>query len=77
MMDVRASRGVGLQSMTTQVRAILQSFDMLPEVEKRELATEIIRRSQALDVLPLTDEQLVGAAEEVFLTLDRREADDA
>ena len=63
--------------MTTQVRNILESFDMLPEVDKRELASEIIRRSQSLDVLSLTDEQLVGAAEETFLELDRREANDA
>ena len=63
--------------MTTQVRNILESFDMLPEVDKRELASEIIRRSQSLDVPPLTDEQLVGAAEETFLELDRREANDA
>ena len=63
--------------MTTQVRTILESFDMLPEVDKRELVTEIIRRSQLLDTLPLTDEQLVGAAEKTFLELDRREVNDA
>jgi len=63
--------------MTTQVRTILESFDMLPEVEKRELATEILRRSVMLDVPPLTDQELVVAAEETFLELDRREARDA
>jgi hypothetical protein len=64
-------------AMTTQVRTILESFDMLPEVEKRELATEILRRSVMLDVPPLTDQELVVAAEETFLELDRREARDA
>ena len=63
--------------MTTQVRNILESFDMLPEVDKRELAAEILRRSQMFDASPLTDEQLVGAAEETFLELDRREAEHA
>ena len=63
--------------MTTQVRNILESFDTLPEVDKRELATEIIRRSVLLDSPPMTDPQLVSAAEETFLELDRREASDA
>jgi hypothetical protein len=63
--------------MTAQVQNILDSFDALSEAEKRELAAEIIRRSQTLDGPPLTDEQLVAAAEETFLELDRREATDA
>jgi hypothetical protein len=63
--------------MTSQVRTILDSFDMLSAADKRELAAEIIRRSQMLDGPPLTDEQLVGAAEETFLELDRRETTDA
>jgi hypothetical protein len=63
--------------MTTQVRNILESFDMLPEPDKRELASEIIKRSQRLDSPPLTDEQLIGAVEESFLELDRREARNA
>jgi hypothetical protein len=60
--------------MTAQVRDILQSFDMLPEIDKRDLAAEIIKRSLALAEPPLTDEQLVVAAEEIFLELDRSEA---
>ena len=63
--------------MTTQVRNILESFDMLPDVDKRELAAEILRRSQWLDTPSLTDEQLIGEAENTFLELDRREAHDA
>jgi hypothetical protein len=57
--------------MTGQVRNILDSFDMLPEADKRELAVEIIRRSLELNLPPLTDDELVGAAEETFLELDR------
>lgn len=59
--------------MTAQIRHILESFDVLPEMEKQELAAEILRRSQWLDMPALTDEQLVGAAEETFLELDHRE----
>ena len=59
--------------MTTQVRTLLDSFDLLPDPDKQELAAEIIRRSLTFSLPPLTDEQLVGAAEEIFQGLDRGE----
>jgi hypothetical protein len=63
--------------MTAQVQEMLHTFDLLPDGDKRELASEILRRTLMLDVPPLSDEQLVGAAEELFLQLDRSEAVDA
>ena len=63
--------------MTAQVQEMLHTFDLLPESDKRELASEILRRSLMLGVPALSDEQLVGAAEELFLQLDRSEAADA
>ena len=63
--------------MTAQVQDMLRTFDLLPDGDKRELASEILRRTLMLDVPPLSDEQLVGAAEEIFLQLDRSEAVDA
>jgi hypothetical protein len=62
--------------MTAQVQQMLHTFDLLPDGDKRELAGEILRRTLTLDVSPLSDEQLVGAAEELFLQLDRSEAAD-
>ena len=62
--------------MTTQVRELLHSFELLPDGDKRELAAEILRRSLTLDALPLSDEQFIMTAEEVFLQLDEREAKD-
>ena len=55
---------------------ILRSFDLLPDVEKQQVAAEIIRRSLQLTGPPLSDEQLVSAADELFLELDRNEAGD-
>ena len=63
--------------MTAQVQDMLNAFDLLPEGDKRDLASEILRRSLTLDVAVLSDEQLVGAAEELFLQLDHSEAADA
>ena len=63
--------------MTSEVQDILQSFELLCDAEKRELAAEIVRRSLNLDASPLSDEQLVFTAEERFLELDRNEAEAA
>jgi hypothetical protein len=35
--------------MSTSGQELLRSFDLLPEVEKREVASEIIRRAFSLD----------------------------
>lgn len=63
--------------MSTPAQEIIESFDRLPESEQREVATEILRRTLSLEVPPLSDDELVLSAEELFLELDRREAEDA
>ena len=67
---------IGGYNMSTSIQHILDSFDRLPEPEKRELAAEIIRRTAKLEFPALTDEELVLAAEELFLEFDKREAKD-
>jgi hypothetical protein len=63
--------------MTTQSQEILRSFELLPDIEKREVASEIIRRSLQLHSPPLSDEELTSLADELFLQLDRSETNDA
>ena len=63
--------------MTAAVHQILQSFDRLPESERLEAASEILRRTATLDFPPIEDKALVLAAEELFLKLDEQEAADA
>ena len=60
--------------MTASVKRILESFDELPETEKREVATAILRRALRFDTPPLTDEDLVAQADDLFRELDTREA---
>lgn len=62
--------------MTASVKRILESFDELPETEKREVATAILRRALRFDTPPLTDEDLVAQADDLFRELDTREASD-
>jgi hypothetical protein len=66
--------GLVLDTMTKSVEELLNSFEKLPEAEKRELASEIIKRSLGFDMPELSDESLLLAADEIFLQLDRDES---
>ena len=63
--------------MSASVKHILKSFDLLSEEEKKQVASEIIRRSLSFDLPPLSDKELVLSAEELFLELDRQESKDS
>lgn len=63
--------------MTTEAQNLLQSFDTLQEIDKMEVAAEIIRRSLTFDMPPLSDEQLCAAADDIFLEMDKEESKDA
>lgn len=61
--------------MTARVKALLAEIEKLTDREKIDLTTEIVRRSGHWEYPPLTDEELTLAAEEVFLRLDKEEAE--
>ena len=60
--------------MTTDIKEILNTFDLSPDNDKKDLASEILRRTVHFDFPPLTDEELIQSAEKLFLDLDRRES---
>ena len=57
-------------SIGTTVEEFLKSFDLLPEDERHRVAKEILLRSLKLESAPVTDEELVLNAEQVFLELE-------
>lgn len=59
--------------MTRTVKELLVTYDRLPEPEQREAASEILRRYRRIAVDPISDNELILAAEDLFLELDRRE----
>ena len=63
--------------MTVQSQDLLRAFDLLPENEKQEVVVELLKRSRTFESPSLSDEELVGAAEAIFLGLDRDEASNA
>lgn len=60
--------------MTAAVRSLLTHFEHLSEAEKRDAASEILRRARDWDSPPLSDDELTAIADETFIELDRREA---
>ena len=63
--------------MVTDIKEILNTFEHLSEDDKKNLASEILRRTVKFDFLPLADEDLIQSAEKLFLELDRRESQSA
>jgi hypothetical protein len=60
--------------MTPVVQDFLTTFDSLTNSERLDLASEIFKRTAYLDFPPLSDEDLVLNAEEIFLQLDEYES---
>lgn len=60
--------------MTALVQELLNTFERLTDSERLELLGEILKRTVDLDFPPLSNEDLVLNAEEIFLELDRQEA---
>ena len=60
--------------MMASIQEFLINFDRLPESERVEVALEILKRVVQFDVPPLSDEDLLLNAEELFLELDQQEA---
>lgn len=54
---------------------VLDSFERLPEVEKQQVAIEILRRTLSVEVPPLSEEALTLSAEAIFLSLDEAESE--
>lgn len=59
--------------MTAEAKHIIEDFGSLPDPAKREVLAELIRLSRHLDYPALTDDEMLSAADGVFLAYDRQE----
>jgi hypothetical protein len=62
--------------MSIAAEQLLKEFESLPDSDKHEVASEILRRVFKIDYTPLSDDELILNAEAVFLELDQREIRD-
>jgi hypothetical protein len=60
--------------MTALVQELLDIFDRLTDSERLDLLSEVLKRTVYIDFPPLSDEDFVLNAEELFLELDEQEA---
>ena len=63
--------------MTVAVQQFLDSFDTLPDVDKQQVAIEILRRVSLSIEGDVPEEALIGAADQLFLALDAEEGSHA
>ena len=61
--------------MTATGEHILEEFESLPDVEKREILSNLLRISRGIDYPEVSDGDLVGAADAIFLGYDEMEQD--
>ncbi len=60
--------------MSDTASQLLATFESLPEKEQHELLIAMLRRSSELPETLVSDDQLVGIADQLFETLDAEEA---
>ncbi len=62
--------------MTIAARQLLETFEALPANDQNAVALEILRRAAVAEFPAMNEADLVLAADQVFLDLDRREDQD-
>jgi len=61
--------------MTSSGKHIVDDFEALPDGEKREVLARILNISRNIEYPEVADEELVAAADQLFLEYDRRETE--
>ena len=61
--------------MTATGKHILEDFESLPDVEKREVLSNLLRISRGIDYPEVSDGELVAAADMIFLSYEEMEKD--
>ena len=60
--------------MTEAARHLIETFQTLPDLDKREVLAVLLREAVQKPYATPSDDELTAAADEVFQELDRREA---
>jgi hypothetical protein len=61
--------------MTAEAKHIVEDFRALPDATKREVLAELVRISARIDYPAMSDDELLAAANEIFVAYDERETD--
>jgi hypothetical protein len=62
--------------MTAAGKQLVETFEGLPDLEKREVLADILRISRGLEYPTVSDDELMSVADDLFAEYDREEAED-
>ena len=60
--------------MSNAAQAVIEAFDHFAEPEREEVFRKLLRRAAEVDYEAFTDEELVGAGRDLFLSLDAQDS---
>lgn len=60
--------------MTNAAQQFLRSFKSLPKADQHDVLVQLLRMPIEADYAAPSDEELVNAADEIFLEFDKRES---
>ena len=59
--------------MTAAAEHVIEDFEALPELERREVLAKLLQIASHMDYGPISEEELLASADELFVALDREE----
>jgi hypothetical protein len=62
--------------VTAQGKHIIDEFEALPDQTKREVLAELIRSARFIEYPEVPEDELLSAANDIFLDYDRRESEE-
>jgi hypothetical protein len=62
--------------VTAETKHLIEDFEKLPDAAKREVLSELLHAARSLEYPAISEDEIVSAANAVFLEFDRREADE-
>jgi hypothetical protein len=61
--------------MTAVGKELVETFEALPDLEKREVLADILRISRGLEYPTMSEDELVSVADAMFSAYDREESE--
>jgi predicted HAD superfamily phosphohydrolase len=59
--------------MTAAAEHVIEDFEALPEPERRQVLAKLLQIASHMDYGPISEEELLASADELFVALDREE----
>ena len=68
-----STASVRIEPMTAEAKHLIEDFEALPDLAKREVLSELVRISRQIDYPEMSEDELISSANDIFLAYDERE----